>query len=55
MMITNLKKRVSMLDDRVDQAIKQRKSQGYIAGLMNLRNIEKLQLMKMEAMNNGRS
>lgn len=39
-MITDYDERVKRLDDRIHEAIKNGSSEGYIAGLMNLRNYE---------------
>ena len=39
-MITDYDERIQMLDDRISKAVKKRSSEGFIAGLMNLRNRE---------------
>lgn len=46
---------VKQLDNKIQKAFAKGSSDGYIAGLMNRRNVWKIQLVKMEAMKNGRS
>ncbi|KRM93535.1 hypothetical protein FC56_GL000248 [Lentilactobacillus senioris DSM 24302 = JCM 17472] len=47
--------RVKQLDNKIQKAFAKGSPDGYIAGLMNRRNVWKIQLAKMEAMKNGRS
>lgn len=52
-MITNYDERVKVLDDRISRAFSEGSSEGFIAGLMNLRNYEILLRKKQVEMLEG--